>query len=171
VLRALRLIVLFALSVAITGAPAGVGTASPRHGLRSVTCTVVGTAGADTLKGTSGHDVVCGEGGNDTVEGMGGNDLVYGGKGDDTLDGGYGSDVMHGGPGADTFVDFHGTDKLYGDGRDDVCMNGRDGGSGDYLNGGTGSDGYNTDPGDTRVNSEYLVDPSLCNGWTQHGNH
>ena len=54
---------------------------------------------------------------------------------------------------------------------DDVCMNGRDGGSGDYLDGGTGSDGYNTDPGDKRINFEYTSDPSLCNGWTQHGNH
>jgi RTX calcium-binding nonapeptide repeat (4 copies) len=170
VLRRLSSAVPVVLACAVLVAPVAAGSAASR-GQRSVTCTVVGTAGAETLKGTSGNDVVCGKGGDDTLEAVGGNDVVFGGRGNDTLDGGYGDDVMHGGPGGDTFVDFHGRDKLLGDAGDDVCMNGRDGGGGDYLDGGLGSDGYNTDNGDTRVHFEYTVDPSVCNGWSPHGHH
>jgi Ca2+-binding RTX toxin-like protein len=133
------------------------------------TCTIRGTSGPDNLVGTPERDVICGKGGNDNLEGRGGRDLLLGGDGNDTLDGDYGNDVMRGGAGGDKFVDFHGQDKLYGEKGPDQCMNGRDGGGNDYLHGGPGEDGYNTDPGDTRVDFEYIVDPEFCDGWDGHG--
>jgi serine/threonine-protein kinase len=49
------------------------------------TCTVVGTAGNDTLRGTAGGDVLCG---------LGGNDVLLPGAGDDIIDGGTGTDMV-----------------------------------------------------------------------------
>ncbi len=66
-------------------------------------CTLVGTAGADTLTApTATRAVLCGLGGNDVLTGAGGNDQLYGGDGNDTLRGAAGDDVLTGGPGDDT---------------------------------------------------------------------
>jgi hypothetical protein len=63
--------------------------------------TIVGTAGANTLRGTRRADVIAALGGNDSVDGQGANDLVCGGPGRDTLIGGTGSDRLDGGPAFD----------------------------------------------------------------------
>ncbi len=66
-------------------------------------CTVIGTAGADTLTAPStARAVLCGLGGADTLTGNAGNDQLYGGDGNDTLRGLAGNDVLTGGPGDDT---------------------------------------------------------------------
>lgn len=87
-------------------------------------CTITGTAGNDTLNGTTGADVICGLGGNDTINGGNGADTISGGSGDDTVDGGnsddtvygdYGNDVMGGGNGADTLLGGPGNDTNYGE--------------------------------------------------------
>ena len=56
-------------------------------------CTIVGSWGADRLKGTPGRDRICG---------LPGPDLLLGGAGDDYLDGGSGNDTILGRGGRDT---------------------------------------------------------------------
>jgi glucose/arabinose dehydrogenase len=69
-------------------------------------CTVLGTAGNDTLTGTPGRDVICGQGGNDQLLGLDGDDVLSGGAGNDRLVGGPGADVMQGGGGPDDVADY-----------------------------------------------------------------
>jgi Ca2+-binding RTX toxin-like protein len=61
-----------------------------------------GTAGADTLTGTTFDDNMFGFGGNDVINGGAGNDWIRGGEGDDTLNGGLGADILMGDAGIDT---------------------------------------------------------------------
>ena len=74
---------------------------------------ITGTAGADTLTGTSlidrisggaGNDFIFGGLGADIVNGDVGSDQLFGGDGDDLLDGGAGPDVLWGDTGQDTYV-------------------------------------------------------------------
>jgi hypothetical protein len=53
-------------------------------GVPPSSCTILGTANAETISGTSADDVICAGGGNDTVKGLGGNDTLDGGTGTDT---------------------------------------------------------------------------------------
>jgi subtilisin family serine protease len=68
----------------------------------SPSCTISGTANAETISGTSADDVICAGGGNDTVNGLGGNDTLLGEGDNDTLLGGVGNDTLDGGAGTDT---------------------------------------------------------------------
>jgi Ca2+-binding RTX toxin-like protein len=74
---------------------------------------IVGSLGADTLRGddddnrfagADGDDLLEGGGGNDSLGGQNGDDQVDGGDGDDRLVGGAGLDDLTGGEGADVFV-------------------------------------------------------------------
>jgi CSLREA domain-containing protein len=86
---------------------------------------VVGSAGADVLRGTDrseaflalagadevfgggGNDVICTGAGNDTLRGQGGNDKLFGQDGSDVLntrDGVEGNDLANGGAGTDTCI-------------------------------------------------------------------
>ncbi|HEX2095809.1 MAG TPA: hypothetical protein VHF50_00385 [Solirubrobacterales bacterium] len=100
--------------------------------------TLVGTEGADRLRGTAKADVIAGLGGKDTIDGLAGNDVVCGGKGDDKLNGHGGRDRLLGGTGKDTLKGGVGTDVLRGDdGKDKL-----DGGAGanDSCSGNAGRD-------------------------------
>ncbi len=109
------------------------GTAPPSG---TNTCTIQGTASAETIPGTSGADVICAGGGNDTVKGLGGNDTLKGQGGNDKLLGGANKDMVVGNAGADL---------LYGDGGADT-VNSKDTVNGnDSLDGGAGTDTKNTD--------------------------
>jgi hypothetical protein len=77
---------------------------------------VIGTPGADRLRGTPGRDVICGLGGDDTLRAGRGGDVVLGGLGDDALAGDRGQDVVLGGL-ADDRLDG-------GPGRRDRCRGG-----------------------------------------------
>ncbi len=71
-----------------------------------VLCSIVGTAGTNTLNGTAGDDVICGRGGKDTIHGMAGDDILLGEGGNDTLDGGAGADLLEGGDGTSDLADY-----------------------------------------------------------------
>jgi Tol biopolymer transport system component len=68
-------------------------------------CSILGTDGPDTLRGTRRGDVVCGLSGDDHLYPGGGADVVRAGPGDDVIDAaGGGRDVISCGPGADLVV-------------------------------------------------------------------
>jgi hypothetical protein len=67
-------------------------------------CTIVGSDGADHLRGTAGPDRICG---------LIGADWISGGKGNDYLDGGNGNDTIFGGPGNDTILGRGGRDVIF----------------------------------------------------------
>jgi Ca2+-binding RTX toxin-like protein len=114
----------------------------PAYGSLPMRChgrwaTIVGTAGGDDLRGSTGSDVIVGRGGNDTIDGGRGNDMVCGGGGTDTVHGDLGADHLYGGNGADQLYGDPGPDVLHGDAGADLVV----GGVGpDRLFGESGSD-------------------------------
>ena len=98
-------------------------------------CTIVGTPGADRMRGTTANDVICGLGGNDSISGRrgrdvidaaDGNDKIIGNKGGDFILGGSGNDVVRGRKGKDMIGGGAGADKLRGQGNADL-LSARDG--------------------------------------------
>jgi uncharacterized delta-60 repeat protein len=77
---------------------------TPQALCAGATATIVGTRGADVLRGTPGADVIAARGGNDRVVGARGNDVVCGGGGRDRLSGGRGADVLLAGAGRDRCI-------------------------------------------------------------------
>ncbi|MES2941633.1 MAG: calcium-binding protein [Pseudomonadota bacterium] len=108
---------------------------------------ILGTAGADSLTGSSskddqihgraGNDTLIGLDGDDSVSGEAGDDSLQGDAGDDLLDGGEGNDTLHGGLGEDRLIGGLGNDSLTG-GEDNDTLNGEAGE--DALDGGAGAD-------------------------------
>jgi hypothetical protein len=88
------------------GGGGGSGSGDPTAPLASGGCvaTLVGTNGADTLRGGAAGEVVFGLGGRDRIEGRGGHDCLLGDEGNDVLRGQSGNDRLTGGAGADTLV-------------------------------------------------------------------
>jgi Ca2+-binding RTX toxin-like protein len=148
--------------------------------------TKVGTAGTDHIRGTTGDDVIDAKGGDDTVHARGGNDVVCGGLGDDYILGGRGNDRLYGGndadlvygaAGEDTVFGQDGTDqvhggpgddplvkggpgyydKILGEYGDDGCLDARDGGTYDHVDGGPGHDTWAGDSADDEDNAEHKV--------------
>ncbi|MEA3051705.1 MAG: hypothetical protein QOG72_608 [Sphingomonadales bacterium] len=79
---------------------------------------IEGTAGNETLTGTSDAD---------EIYGYDGHDFLYGGNGDDLLVGGYGNDSLNGQVGADLMVGGYGNDTYYVDDSNDVIVEAADG--------------------------------------------
>jgi len=78
---------------------------------------VLGTAGAESLSGTSLGEFVLAYAGADTVDGGAGNDVIYGHEGSDSLSGGDGNDTLYADAGdglADTLAGGAGNDMLWG---------------------------------------------------------
>jgi CSLREA domain-containing protein len=100
-------------AAAVVGAGAG-AAAKPLATCKGKAATIVGTNGAEKLKGTSRKDVIAALGGKDTVSGLAGNDVICGGGGKDTLKGGKGNDTLLGQKGNDTLKGGPGNDKLKG---------------------------------------------------------
>lgn len=59
----------------------------------SLTGLVLGTGGAEVLRGSSGNDTIYGRAGNDDLYGMEGDDTLIGGAGADYIDDGSGNDI------------------------------------------------------------------------------
>jgi RTX calcium-binding nonapeptide repeat (4 copies) len=77
-------------------------------------CTIVGTPGADRMRGTSQNDVLCGLGGNDAISGKGGRDVIDTGDGGDHAIGNKGGDLILGLSGADVIRGRKGKDDIGG---------------------------------------------------------
>ena len=74
---------------------------------------IIGSAGADWLRGDANDNTLSGGAGDDTlIGGGGGNDALNGGAGDDTLNGGAGDDTLNGGAGADLLTGGPGVDTI-----------------------------------------------------------
>jgi Ca2+-binding RTX toxin-like protein len=101
---------------------------------------ILGTLDSDILVGTNGADEIRGMGSLDVLRGRGGNDALFGGSA---------ADVVSGGDGNDLLIDRRGTDDLYGGAGNDV-VNARDGHANDLVSGGGGTDTCRADAGDTR---------------------
>jgi Tol biopolymer transport system component len=75
---------------------------APRKAWNGKTCTIIGTAAPDALRGTSRADVLCGLGADDAIVGAGAPDVIDAGPGDDTiLARDRRKDSIRGGPGFD----------------------------------------------------------------------
>jgi len=70
----------------------------------SVTATINGTGGADSLPGAATDEIINGLDGNDTIQANAGNDTVYGGNGNDIIAGGVGLNSLIGGAGNDSYT-------------------------------------------------------------------
>jgi hypothetical protein len=82
---------------------------------------VAGTAGPNTLVGTSAADGIRGYGGNDSAIGKAGNDNICLDDGADTASGGAGNDLIRGGAGNDHGITGNeGNDFIFGDAGNDV---------------------------------------------------
>ncbi len=77
--------------------------------------TIEGTAGNDTLIGTSAIDTINGYAGNDYLAGAGGSDTLNGGEGNDRLEGGQGDDTLNGGSGIDSVSYIYATGDVFVD--------------------------------------------------------
>jgi TolB protein len=118
----------------------GIYVAETSGAVRRITndCRIIGTEGADELRGTELADVVIGLGGNDTLlavdpgyvgdtlEGGSGADVLTGDYRPDTLEGGSGSDILRGGPSGDVLDGGAGRDRIDGEGGRDL-ISARDG--------------------------------------------
>jgi hypothetical protein len=106
-------------------------------------CTIVGTSGADRIRGTTANDVICGLGGNDSISGRRGRDVIDTAAGDDQAIGNKGGDMILGLGGEDLVRARKGKDeigggadkdKLRGQGNADLLA--AEDGSRDLVNGG-----------------------------------
>ena len=116
-----------------------------------------GSDGADVITAQSGDDLLLGDGGNDQLHGEAGRDYLDGGQGDDMMSGGADNDILFGRDGNDQIDGNAGNDRLHGGDGDDV-LGGDEGndmifaGSGhDKAYGGAGNDVVNGGDGDDRV--------------------
>ncbi|MBC7179199.1 MAG: Hint domain-containing protein, partial [Roseovarius sp.] len=106
--------------------------------------------GRDFIDGGDGNDTIFGQDDNDTILGGAGDDVIDGGIDDDLIDGGAGSDSVIGAQGNDTVLGGTGNDTLSGGLGDDSLVGGDDRdvfvdvGAGDFIDGGTGGDDFDT---------------------------
>ena len=77
-------------------------------------CTIVGTSGADRMRGTTANDVICGLGGNDSISGRRGRDVIDTAAGDDQAIGNKSGDMILGLGGKDLVRARKGKDKIGG---------------------------------------------------------
>jgi uncharacterized delta-60 repeat protein len=119
------------------GGPGGGGGGGQVPRCNGKRATIVGSDGADRLKGTRRADVIVALAGNDRIKAGAGKDTVCAGAGKDRVAGGPGKDRVVGGPGNDRLDGGPGNDRLAGQGGKDTLL-GRTGN--DKLNGGAGRD-------------------------------
>lgn len=101
------------------------------------TVTHEGTAGDDTINGSSKRDVVWAGAGDDTIDTLSGEDFICAGAGQDVVKAGMQADEIWGGGGKDRITAGRGNDVVYGeDGADRILA----GDQTDEVNGNAGPD-------------------------------
>lgn len=132
-----------ALVATVALASAGALLPGPTYGAAAArkcggrTVTHEGTAGDDTIDGTSGRDVVLAGDGDDTIDTLGGEDVICAGRGEDVVKAGMQADTIWGGGGKDRITAGRGDDVVYGeDGADRILA----GDQSDEVNGNAGPD-------------------------------
>lgn len=131
------------------------------HGADTVTFSqieaIYGTAGNDTVNGSTGNDVFYGgagadsvtaNGGSDSIAGGAGADTIHGGAGGDTISGNSGDDFLYGGTGADSLSGGGGFDNITAGSGDDTVLGGA---ARDTLAGGAGADALYGGSGDDSI--------------------
>lgn len=113
--------------------------------------TIQGTTLADQLYGLAGNDILYGLAQNDKLYGGDGLDTLYGGSGFDTLDGGNQNDRLYGGTGIDGLYGGEGNDTLNGEGGSDFVRG--DGGNDTIIGGSTDAIENNTYHGGTGIDT------------------
>lgn len=71
----------------------------------TISYTILGLSGQDSIIGANGKDILFGMEGNDTILGRDNNDILYGNEGNDSLYGDYGYNTIYGGQGNDIIKD------------------------------------------------------------------
>jgi Ca2+-binding RTX toxin-like protein len=71
----------------------------------TISYTILGLSGQDSIVGGEGKDILFGMEGNDTILGRDNNDILYGNEGNDSLYGDYGYNTIYGGQGNDIIKD------------------------------------------------------------------
>jgi hypothetical protein len=112
-----------------------------------------GTAGNDTLTGTSTADSLLGLAGNDRLRASGGDDVLDGGAGNDQLRGEAGDDRLRGGNDDDLLDGGAGSDQLRGDGGNDRLIFDR---NDSLVDGGSGTDTLQVDGTGTTLDNAAL---------------
>jgi predicted GH43/DUF377 family glycosyl hydrolase len=110
--------------------------------------TIVGTPGADDIRGTAKADVIATLHGNDRIRALRGNDRICGGGGSDRIYGAAGKDLIAGGAGADLAFGGAGADRVFGGGGNDRLAGN---GGADTVKAGAGRDQAYGGKGDDRL--------------------
>ena len=92
--RIARVVLALAVLTLAAQSPTPADAATPR--CKGKKATIVGTAGADRIRGTKRADVIVGLGGNDRISGGRRRDIICGGPGNDTISGDGGFDTLAG---------------------------------------------------------------------------
>ena len=79
------------LGITLLATMTSTASSNPSRAPRLPDCTITGTSGDDTLRGTADRDIMCALAGDDFVLGRRGNDLILLGPGEDGFNGGRGS--------------------------------------------------------------------------------
>lgn len=124
-----------------------------------------GTAGGETLTGTSGDDTIYAYDGNDVVNGGLGDDSLYAHDGNDTVNGGHGHDQISGGAGTDELYGDFGNDDISGGADNDIIYGG---GGDDEINGDDGDDTLYGDDGDDVIYGGYGNDELFGGNGSDH---
>ena len=135
---------------------------------------VLGSNGADTLRGDGSHNLLLGGAGQDFLDGAAGDDQLFGGDGDDAVLGNLGHDTLYGGSGTDWLLGSAGNDQIFGDHGGDALYGGQEndslwgGDGGDLLYGGAGDDYLHAGPGTDRLYGELGHDTLVAGTGQDH---
>ena len=109
---------------------------------------IIGSSGADRLRGNPHDNILRGAGGADTIVGGAGHDRLYGGVGNDVLSAGAGNDIPNGGAGRDALDSRAGKDTIIGGAGNDTLIRGA---GRDLLSGGARADVFMFRPSSDRA--------------------
>lgn len=128
----------------------------------TISYTVLGLLGQDSIVGAKGKDILFGMEGNDTIVGGQNNDILYGNEGNDSLEGNFDYDTIYGGQGNDIISDSafrvinigQGKDFLFGNLGDDSIISVSSYSEDTALFGGQGKDLLIGNGGDNNISGD-----------------